>query len=64
VRTTPCDSQTDSVKILFGVAVARELLPLSASNEGLGAELKGFVTNANFSQKKTTFILFINGKHA
>ena len=42
--------------------VFRELLEVSAEVSHLGLKLEGCVTNANYSVKKSVFLLFINRK--
>ena len=44
----------------MGIPPNRELLPISSQNPKLGFSIDGFVTNANYSQKKFEFLLFIN----
>lgn len=56
------------MRAAFGAAVARELLPVSAQcdleadGERVDLEVAGLVSNANYSRKKSVFILFINGR--
>lgn len=53
-------SSTDVVRLVYGAAVARELLPLEGRNEAVGLSLGGLMSNANYAGKKLTFLLFIN----
>ena len=39
-----------------------ELLPVSLDDDKLSLRVRGLVTNANYSNKKLTFLLFINRK--
>lgn len=39
-----------------------ELLPVTISDDKLSLRVRGLVTNANYSNKKLTFLLFINRK--
>ena len=54
-----CDAMINHVSP-WGTLLHRELLPISSQNPKLGFGLEGFVTNANYSQKKFEFLLFIN----
>eukprot|EP00731_Ephydatia_muelleri_P030657 Em0022g171a len=60
VRTQETASVKENIGALYGASVSRELLPISSQNPKLGFSLEGFVTNANYSQKKFEFLLFIN----
>ncbi|KAI8973504.1 DNA mismatch repair protein hexB [Mycotypha africana] len=64
--TTMADIQTkngasilDNIRLLHG-SVASELLPVKNTFDQLGFTLDGYVSNANYSVKKMTFLLFIN----
>merc|ERR1719204_2517073 len=46
----------------YGTKVARELTEVAGKMEQLDAEYTGWVTNFNYSVKKTVFILFINNR--
>lgn len=53
-------SAIDRVRQVHGNSVANELIEFSASDSRWGFEAKGLATNANYSTKKTTILLFIN----
>ena len=53
---TPGGSQIETFKVLFGNALAREVLELEETNEKLNFSLKGVITNPNYNAKKGTFI--------
>jgi len=67
-------SAIDCIKIAYGGAIARELIPFSFSTYDINAEynakkpnkllvtVQGKVTNANYSNKRSVFILFINNR--
>ena len=47
----------------MNVYIFRELLEVSQEDPKLSYKLHGFVSNANYSMKKGTFLLFINRKY-
>lgn len=64
-----CDVQTlvnattrENIRALFGVNVARELLDFETEDSKLRFKAKGLISNANYSIKKCTFLLFINNR--
>ncbi|CAO3698531.1 unnamed protein product [Rhizopus stolonifer] len=66
IGTTMADVQTstgtntiDNIRLLYGT-VANELLPIESQLDELEFNLKGYISNANYNRKKTTFLLFIN----
>lgn len=59
-RTPPHSTPCDNIRSVFGPAVARELLAVDCKDEKLNFRCKGLVSNANYSVKKCTFLLFIN----
>lgn len=57
-------TRMDAIRAVYGPGVARELIEVSASDDDPSrAEfvMEGVITSANYSAKKTTFVLFING---
>ncbi|KAF0695182.1 Aste57867_13989 [Aphanomyces stellatus] len=67
-RENSCDlniphnaSQLDVIKSIFGASLANEVIPYSLVSDD-NVKATGFVTNANFNTKKSTFILFINNR--
>jgi DNA mismatch repair protein MLH1 len=50
----------DRIRQLHGSAVAKELIPLKAEDENWGFKCKGWISNANYSAKRTGMLLFIN----
>ncbi|KAF4432073.1 DNA mismatch repair protein MLH1 [Fusarium austroafricanum] len=50
----------DRIRQIHGSAVANELLEFSVAEARWGFKAEGFTTNANYSVKKTTLLLFIN----
>ncbi|KAH3764572.1 DNA mismatch repair protein Mlh1 [Pelomyxa schiedti] len=62
VNTMRGSTILDNIRVLFGNATARELLPFKCNDENLGFSATGYVSQANYSLKKTTFVLFINNR--
>jgi len=51
----------DNIRTIHSSAVANELIQVTIPKDTiLGFELSGYITNANYHSKKTTFLLFIN----
>jgi DNA mismatch repair protein MLH1 len=53
-------SVVDRIRQIYGGSVANELLEFSTGDDRWGFKAQGWATNANYSIKKTTFLLFIN----
>ncbi|KAI8851202.1 hypothetical protein BC829DRAFT_425062 [Chytridium lagenaria] len=62
VRTQQNATPLDNVRLVYGANVAKELLELKDQHDVLECAVAGLISNANFSVKKMTFILFINGR--
>ncbi|GFS07041.1 DNA mismatch repair protein Mlh1 [Elysia marginata] len=60
VRTPPDSTCVDNIRAIYGVSVSRELLEVNHEDKSLGFAMKALVTNANYSVKKSIFLLFIN----
>ncbi|XP_071108486.1 DNA mismatch repair protein Mlh1-like [Haliotis cracherodii] len=60
VRTPVNSNHVDNIRTIFGASVARELLEVSNEEKHLAYKMHGFVSNANYSMKKGTLLLFIN----
>ncbi|KAK6332401.1 DNA mismatch repair protein [Orbilia brochopaga] len=50
----------DRIRQIYGNSVANELIPFEVEDKRLGFKAKGLISNANYSIKKTTMLLFIN----
>ncbi|KAK0629735.1 putative DNA mismatch repair protein [Bombardia bombarda] len=53
-------SIVDRIRQIYGGSVASELVDFSTSDDRWGFKAAGLATNANYSVKKTTLLLFIN----
>jgi DNA mismatch repair protein MLH1 len=53
-------STIDRIRQIHGSAVANELIEVKAESERWGFTANGYVSNANYSVKRTTNLLFIN----
>uniref|UniRef100_A0A8B9ZKH2 DNA mismatch repair protein MLH1 n=1 Tax=Anas platyrhynchos TaxID=8839 RepID=A0A8B9ZKH2_ANAPL len=60
VRTLTNASTVDNIRSIFGNAVSRELIEVGCEDANLAFKMKGYITNANYSVKKSVFLLFIN----
>lgn len=53
-------STVDRIRQVYGPGIANELIELKCESERWGFNAKGWVSNANYSNKRTNFLLFIN----
>jgi DNA mismatch repair protein MLH1 len=53
-------STIDRIRQIHGSAVANELIEVKAESDRWGLKAYGYVSNANYSVKRTTILLFIN----
>jgi DNA mismatch repair protein MLH1 len=61
LSTTVDASTKDNIGSIYGESVKRELISLDVPhNEDYGFSAQGWVTGANYSGKKGTFLFFIN----
>ena len=60
LRTVVNSTVVDNIRTVFGPSVAKELLEVNCEDAILKFSAKGYVTNANYSLRKCTFLLFIN----
>ncbi|KNE62896.1 DNA mismatch repair protein MutL [Allomyces macrogynus ATCC 38327] len=61
VATTGGGTPADKIKIVYGAAVAKELLSID-DTVAHDCQMTALVTNPNYSTKKFTFLLFINNR--
>ena len=59
-RPKPGATPLDAIQTVFGATLARELMHLLHEDEALQVKMDGYISNTNFHQPKSTFILFIN----
>ncbi|OQV16529.1 DNA mismatch repair protein Mlh1 [Hypsibius exemplaris] len=62
IRTPPSSSTLENCKLLFGNTITRELVLVEGETDKYHCKVAGYVSNPNFSIKKITFLLFINGR--
>ncbi|WCJ44195.1 DNA mismatch repair protein MLH1 [Euphorbia peplus] len=62
VHSNITTSRLDSIKSVYGVSVARDLLKIEVSDNDSAFEMNGFISNSNYAAKKTTMVLFINDR--
>lgn len=60
IRTQQNSDATENIKIIYGAAIARELIECSLENQQFKFKVKCYMTNVNYSTKKIQFLLFIN----
>nr|WJN24863.1 mismatch repair protein [Moesziomyces parantarcticus] len=61
--SSPTVTTLDTIRILHGNAVARELVELTDVHDAkLGFQCSGWISGANFSSKRTTLLCFINNR--
>ncbi|XP_037075337.1 DNA mismatch repair protein Mlh1-like [Pollicipes pollicipes] len=60
LRTPPASSALDNIRVVYGAAVARDLLEVTLEEASLKLKVDGYVSNVNYSAKKFTMLLFIN----
>lgn len=62
VRTLNKSSIVDNISTIYGTSVVKEILEVTCDNTQYGFKLKGYITNANYSMKRLTLLLFINNR--
>ncbi|ORX63217.1 MutL-like protein 1, colon cancer, nonpolyposis type 2 [Hesseltinella vesiculosa] len=62
VQTNTNTSTLDNIRQIYGTSVSSELLFCEAEAEALNYSMKAYISNANYSMKRTTLLLFINNR--
>ncbi|XP_033762877.1 DNA mismatch repair protein Mlh1-like [Pecten maximus] len=60
VRTPANSTHVQNIRTIYGPSIAREMVEVEHEDSKLSFKVHGFVTNANYSMKKCTMLLFIN----
>ncbi|KAK0094823.1 hypothetical protein PV326_009886 [Microctonus aethiopoides] len=60
VRTQHNSTKINNIKTLFGDAVARDILDIKFEDKSYKFNIHALITNPNYSNKRMTFLLFIN----
>lgn len=55
-------SKLDRIRQAYGQAIAKELVDFTIEDPKWGFKASGYTTNANYSVKRTTLLLFINNR--
>ena len=64
VHSVGTPSRIDTIRSVYGVSVAQNLLKIEASDDDPSSsvfKMDGLISNFNYVAKKTTMVLFING---
>ena len=61
ISTPSKSSHLSNIGLIYGKPLSKELISVNGEDSGLGIKFKGYISNSNHSEKKFTFILFING---
>ncbi|KAG0491224.1 hypothetical protein HPP92_004622 [Vanilla planifolia] len=65
VHTMASATRLDAIKMVYGASVARDLIEIAVSDNNPTQsvfEMDGFISDANYTAKKTTMVLFINDR--
>ncbi|KAK4802259.1 hypothetical protein SAY86_000462 [Trapa natans] len=65
VHTVASPSRLDAIKTVYGTSVARNLVKVEVSDDDPCSsifEMNGFISNASYSAKKITMVLYINDR--
>ncbi|KAI3489915.1 hypothetical protein L1887_45946 [Cichorium endivia] len=63
VHSTAVPTKLDAIRSVYGVSVARSLINIDTSDDNPSSsvfEMEGFISDSNYTSKKTTMVLFIN----
>ncbi|XP_052201130.1 DNA mismatch repair protein MLH1 isoform X2 [Diospyros lotus] len=65
VHSVATASRLDAIRAVYGVSVARNLMKIEVSDDDPSSsvfEMDGFISNSNYTSRKTTMVLFINDR--
>ncbi|KAE8733459.1 DNA mismatch repair protein MLH1 [Hibiscus syriacus] len=65
VHSVATTSRLNAIKSVYGLSVAQNLIKIEAADNDPSSsvfEMDGFISNSNYVAKKTTMVLFINGR--
>ncbi|XP_006620320.1 DNA mismatch repair protein Mlh1 isoform X2 [Apis dorsata] len=62
IRTPHNSTKMNNIRILYGNPVFRELLEIEFKDDIYKFKMHALITNANYTNKKMTFLLFINNR--
>ncbi|KAI8384686.1 putative DNA mismatch repair protein mlh1 [Radiomyces spectabilis] len=62
IQTISSASTVDTIRQIYGSSVANELLPVEREFPELEFKMSAYVSNANYSTKRMTLLLFINNR--
>ena len=65
VHSVLTSSRVDSIRSVYGMTVDHNIMPTEASDDNPISSIfrmDGFISNSNYTAKKTTMVLFINSK--
>ncbi|XP_020538956.1 DNA mismatch repair protein MLH1 isoform X2 [Jatropha curcas] len=65
VHSVVTSSRLDSIRSVYGVSVARNVMKIEVSDSNPSSsvfDMNGFISDANYTAKKTTMVLFINDR--
>lgn len=60
LSVSPNAKTIDRIRQIYGSDAANELIEFASEDDRWGFKARGFATNANYSHKKTTLLLFVN----
>lgn len=61
LSTTRKNTTVDNIRLVYGAAVANDLLPFELVDEKNQYKIRGLISNANYHVKKANCIIFTNG---
>ncbi|WOL12698.1 DNA mismatch repair protein MLH1 isoform X3 [Canna indica] len=65
VHSVTTSSKLDAIKNIYGISVARDLMEITVSDDNPSQsifKMNGYISNANYTAKKTIMVLFINDR--